>query len=270
MIHSRINMRFSIFVFVFLTSLSACKKENSTNSSSNTSSGTTTGGGGSQGITNTVDCYVTLYDSLGGYESDKSNVIVSLPGVLQSVITNTFGHASFLGIAAGTVQPALSKSGYDYASQKFVFAATQPFSFNTFMAKHSPYKLTLTNFSLVNKDSIALNFFLNKTIPSGKNVKIAVLAGDAASTSVNNFKAVDFFNVSGSNTNFTNKNIAKLFGIDTYLNASIANGQKCYFVVVPVSYGVITSNVTSKDVLIGENVPIQGSPTATFQITKNW
>ncbi len=248
----------SVFIFTH------CKKEKKTE----TTSSSNTGGSGNS-TKNTVNWFVTIYDSTGSTLTDKSGVTVSLLTTNFSAVTNSSGLASMPDVPAGNLYPALAKSGYEYIPTVVNFNASAPLSLNSFIARNSPYKLTLTSSSLVNKDSIRINFFLNKLIPASKSIKIAILASDLASMNTDNFKAYDYLYVSGSNTNFSNKNIAKLPNIDTYL-ASLTTGQTCYFVIVPVTYGVAFSNSLNKNMLIGDNLPIVGSPTATMQITKNW
>jgi hypothetical protein len=254
-----------VVVLFTLLCVCACKKESSTATSNSSNTG-----GSAQAATNSVNWFVTIYDSLGYTEQDRSNVTVSLNGLGLSAVTNSLGTVTMTGVSAGNLQPVLSKNGYEYVPQSIAFNAAQALNLNTFIARNCPYKLTLTGSSLVNKDSITLNFFLNKSIPAGKNVKVAILAGDLVNTDVSNFKAYDYLYVSGGNTFFTNKNIAKLNNIATYLSNSISTGQNCYFVIVPVSYGVAYSSALSKNILVGDNLPVQGSPTATLQIIKNW
>jgi hypothetical protein len=246
-------------VFVFTN----CKKEKTSNTSSSSNSGSTT-------VTvNTVNWFVTAYDSVGDLLQDKSNINVSLLTTSFSAVTNSLGAVSMFDVPAGNLYPALTKINYEYVSTVINFNAAQALNLNTLIARYSPYKLVLTNSSLVNKDSIRLNFFLNKSIPVGKSIKIAILASDLPSITVDNYKANDYLYVSGANSNFANKNIAKLPNIATYLS-SLTTGQACYFVIVPVTYGSAFSNVLNKNILLGDNQPIIGSPTATMQITKNW
>jgi hypothetical protein len=255
----------SLVILISILVFTNCKKEKSTSDPAPTNSGS----GSGTAVTNTVTWFVSAYDSVGDLLADRSNINVSFLNTTFSAVTNSLGSVSMTNVPAGNLYPALTKPNYEYAPSVVNYNATLPLSLNKVIARNSPYKLTLTNYSLVNKDSIRLNFFLNKLIPAGKSIKIAILASDIASIDVNNFKAYDYLTVSGSNTNFSNKNIAKLNNIDVYL-AGLNTGQTCYFVIVPVTYGVAYSNSLSKNVLLGDNLPIVGSPTATMQITKNW
>lgn len=260
--YKRINIVFwAVIVFLGV----ACKKETKPEETAPVSgpTGTTK--------TNTVTWFVAAYDSVGDNLADRSNINVSFSGTPHGATTNSMGIATMTGVAAGELYPVAVKAGYEQAPYSITFTANNPLSLNVSIARNSPYKLTLTSApNLVNKDSITINFFLNKSIPAGKNIKIAVLTHTASTVGVNDYAAVDYLIVNGINTNFTNKNIAKLNNVANYLANSVNTWQKCYFALVPVTYGSVFSNTLNKEVLIGDNLPVPGSPTATMQITKNW
>ncbi len=249
-------------VTVFL--LMACKKEAKQEASPSPSNSGTTAN------TNTVTWFVQALDSVGDLLPDRSNINVSFSGTPFVGVTNVQGVSTMTGVPAGNLVPVLSKQGYEYAPYSIAFTANLPLSLNVDLARNSPYKLTLTSQpNLVNKDSITINFFLNKSIPAGKSIKIAVLTSTASTVGVNDYSNVDYLFVSGSNTNFANKNIAKLSNIANFLSG-LNTSQKGYFAILPVTYGSVYSNLFNKQILIGDNIPTQGSPTATMQITKNW
>lgn len=251
-----------IAVMFFLV---ACKKETKQESVSSTS-----GSGTTATASNTVTWFVQAYDSVGDQQADRSNINVSFLGTSFSGVTNLQGVVTMTGVPAGNLIPVLNKPGYEYAPYSVAFNAANPFSLNALVARNSPYKLTLTSQpNLINKDSITINFFLNKAIPVGKSIKIAVLTSTASTVGVNDYSNVDYLFVSGGNTNFTNKNIAKLNNIANFLSG-LSTWQKGYFAILPVTYGSVFSNTLNKQVLIGDNIPVQGSPTSTMQITKNW
>ena len=114
-----------------------------------------------------------------------------------------------------------------------------------------------------NRDSIVVNFKLDRPIPIGKQVKMALITGADNTLSGSNYKALDIFFTGSDNVN--QLNIAKFAAFKNYITA-LDSGTVYYIKVLPVSYGEYTSNVLGKKILLGDNL----FPPDNWLIKKEW
>jgi len=217
-------------------------------------------------------CALTIelqrYDSLGDLETDHSGVSVSLslngPVVSISGTTTASGILNFPNVPARIGVPNIFKSGYDGAPLMFDLTNSTSYTISGVpVAKVSPFKIQSFTGQFVNKDSITLSFTIDKSIPAGKLLKVAVLTGTNSGISSSNHFSADLIFL---NTTTVNKyNIALLPSLKSKLN-TLAYGTTFYITAIPVSYGLYQSNLYGGSVVLGDN---NYYPSALSYV-KNW
>ncbi|MGZ4099954.1 MAG: hypothetical protein ACXVNM_13795 [Bacteroidia bacterium] len=241
-------------LFISLLVFSCKKKQNSTTE--------TPAPAEENGILNIT---INSYDSLGNIEAKTYSTSVFLSGTSYSGTTDTNGKISF-NVPPSTYVPSVIRPKYEGVPFLANVASNSITSVNSFVARNSPYVLTINFGNPVNQDSVTLSMNLNKSIPAGQSVKVAVLFGANSSVGVNSYTVFNQFNLTQtSNPNF---NICK-GAIKTAIN-QLPTNTNFFLVAVPVTYGNYYSNILNKNILVGDNLPTQTVPTASIQLTKTW
>lgn len=204
---------------------------------------------------------VVSYDSLGQIVSDQGGQKVRLDAS-HTGTTNTAGEVLFVNVPHGDYFPSLVRDYWEGPAVKINFSAATPSTSLPF-AQIAPWKAQSFTALAIRPDSIIVNFKLDRPVPAGKQVKMALLAGTENNLSGSNYKSVDIFFTSASTVN--QLNIAN-FARFKNLVASVDSGKVYYIKVLPVSYGEYTSNVLGQSVLLGENL----FPPDNWLIKKEW
>lgn len=213
--------------------------------------------------TSSINIYVTSYDSLGNVDNNNVLLPISFYQTSYSATTNTAGLAVFSNLPFNSYVPIINKIGYDTAPLYMSLNSTNTLTVNLPFAIQSPYKMDTLIGQKIDKDSITLSFNLNKTIPSGKTVKLAIITGTNNGLNPNDFVSVDIVNL--SSPNIVKLNVAKLPNLASTV-ASIATNSNFYINAIPVTYGVYTSNLLNKFVLLGDNLFYKNN----LVFLKNW
>ena len=209
----------------------------------------------------TLNIQVLSYDSLGQLLTDGSGVRVLLNSNL-SANTNTNGQVSFTELEFGNYFPSLLRENFEGAPSGVNLTA--PVISHTLpCAQHSPFQASNFTSQIVTKDSIPVSFKLDRAIPGGKSVKVALLFSTSNDLHSGNYMSSDFFSVTTST--ITNLNVAHFPNFKAKVNAVDSNSI-FYIKVLPVSYGEYKSNLFSKPALLGENL----YPPDHWLLTKNW
>jgi hypothetical protein len=207
-----------------------------------------------------LSIYVVAYDSLGGIEHTAENIQVKITQTGQSAMTNTAGNVTFTDIPYGVITPVLIKEGYEGPPQTVnVNASTAAVSLPC--AKRSAFIIQNFSGAVVHQDSISISFTLDKPVPQGKFVRIAVLSSTSPQLTSLKFETADVITTTSQNV-FTN--IAHLPAFRTALEQT--DSTKFYIGAIALSYGLFESNITGKSVLLGDNLFYP--PNLTFN--KNW
>lgn len=211
--------------------------------------------------TGDINLKLEFYDSLG----QKTNAVAGQSVRLDAVNSGTIdanGEVVFKDIAQGNYYLSVVRDFFESTPLKIehksaVTTATVPF------AAIAPWQAK--NFTSVayNRDSIVVNFKLDRPIPIGKQVKMALITGADNTLSGSNYKALDIFFTGSDNVN--QLNIAKFAAFKNYITA-LDSGTVYYIKVLPVSYGEYTSNVLGKKILLGDNL----FPPDNWLIKKEW
>ncbi|MES2680820.1 MAG: hypothetical protein V4635_13090 [Bacteroidota bacterium] len=205
---------------------------------------------------------VTTYDSLGIKEWNFSGVKVSLYGTAFSATTGANGSVTFSNVPYGRQLPVLVKTGYD-GPPTSIDLSSSTLSVALPCANYSAYRITNIIGQAVNKDSITVGFSLSRFIPFAKSCKVAILYSDTISATPSNFQQVDTISV--AEENIQKLNVARLPNICAALALRPKDRSFCLN-VVPVSYGIIHSNVLGKHVLMGDNI----YPPLNLNFKKTW
>ncbi|HOZ87904.1 MAG TPA: hypothetical protein PL029_09105 [Bacteroidia bacterium] len=205
---------------------------------------------------------VTTYDSLGIKEWNFSGVKVSLYETAFSATTGANGSLTFSNVPYGRQLPVLLKNGYD-GPPTSVDLGSITLTVSLPCANYSAYRIVNIIGQAVNKDSITVGFTLSRFIPFGKSCKLAILYSDTISASPSNFLQVDTISV--TEENIQKLNVARLPNIRAALALRPKDRTFCLN-VVPVSYGIIYSNVLGKHVLMGDNI----YPPLNLNFKKTW
>lgn len=204
---------------------------------------------------------VSTYDSLGQILADHSGVRVILNSS-RSATTDVSGIITFTSLEYGTYYPSLLKDGWDGPPTSLTLNSASTSSTLPF-PKRSGFKAQSLTGQSYNKDSIIITFNLDKSMPSGKFSRIAIVSGTATGVNSTNFESADIVTANGSTG--LRYNISKLPGFSATLVKLDSNAM--FFVnVIPVSFGIYTSNLTPKPVLLGENLFVPDN----LVFKKNW
>lgn len=217
--------------------------------------------------TSSLTVKVIRYDSLGDLEIDYSGVNVSIANTSFSAVTNTAGIANFTGLPSKYQVPLLFKAGYDAAPFSVDLTNTPNYTTSPMpVAKISGFKVNQASFStqFIDKDSITISLTLDKAVPAGKMVKLAVLTGTNTGISALNYFSADIILLNSSSV--VKRNIAKLPEFQSKLN-TLTIGTNFYIKVTPVSYGLFESNLYNGKILLGDSEPYSPISPA-YQ--KNW
>lgn len=204
---------------------------------------------------------VLFYDSLGELRSPLVGQLLRLDSV-NSATVDANGEVSFKDIAYGNYFLSVVKDFWEGPPVKITHnaaltTATVPF------AAIAPWQAKNFTAQAFNKDSIEVNFNLDRAVPASKQVKMALIAGKDNSLSGTNYQIIDIFFTGTDNVN--QLNIAKFAAFKNFV-ASVDSGEVYFIKVLPVSYGDYWSNVFSKNVLLGDNL----FPPDNWLINKEW
>jgi hypothetical protein len=209
----------------------------------------------------TLEIQVVTYDSLGVQSTDHSGVKVSLQNG-ASVVTSTNGIASFSGLPHDNYAPVLSKAGFDgppvsISLQNNLTTVTLP----------CPARSGFTIPALIGQangpGNTVISFTLDKPLPAGARCRLAILTNSVAGISSTQFETADTISV--NSTEVTNLNIGLLPAFSEWVKKLPWN-QQIYVSAVPVSFGLFSSNLLPRPVLMGENLKMSDD----VQLTKNW
>lgn len=204
---------------------------------------------------------VQFYDSLGRLTAAQAGLRLRLDAS-NSVTLDTNGQAVFDNMAYGDYFVSIVKDFWEAAPLKIshnsaVTTATLPF------AAIAPWQAKNFTALAVRKDSIIVNFKLDRPVPAGKRVNIALIAGKENDLSGNNYSSVDIFSVDAEdNKQLEINNFPNFAAFETALDS----GKNYFIKVLPVSYGSYFSNVLYKNVLLGDNL----FPPDNWLIKKEW
>jgi hypothetical protein len=213
----------------------------------------------------TISMNIASIDSVGDTEAKTYSTSVFLSSTPYSGVADTFGKISF-NVPPGTYFPSIIRPKYESVPLSINVTSNNTSSVNTIVARNSPYVLSISSGAAVNQDSVTLNLSLNKPIPAGKTIKLAVLFGSTNTVSVNSYSVVsELYMYQQSYSNF---NVCS-GAVKTAIN-QLSGPSPFYLVVVPVTYGNFYSSILNKNILVGDNLPSQGVPTASIQLTKTW
>lgn len=236
--------------------LCACKKKKDSSSQDETPASPPNG---------TISMNISSIDSLGDPEAKTYSTSVFLSGTSYSGAVDSFGKISF-NVPPGTYFPSIIRPKYESVPLSINVSSNSTSSVNTFVARNSPFALTINSGAAINQDSVTLNLSLNKPVPAGKFIKVAVLFGTTNTLTVNSYSVVQEFYMYQQNYSYYNV----CFGqVKTAIN-QLSTNSSFRLLAVPVTYGNYFSSVLNKNILVGDNLPTQSAPTATIQLTKTW
>ena len=204
---------------------------------------------------------VVSYDSLGQTLADQSGQRIRLDAS-RTATTDAAGEVRFTGLPYGDYFPSLVRDFWEGPATKISLASASS-SVSLPFAQTATWKAQNFSAVAVRADSIVINFKLDKAVPAGKQVKMALLGGTDNTLSGSNYKSVDIFFTSASTVN--QLNIAN-FARFRNLVAGLDSGKVYFIKVLPVSYGEYTSNVLGQSVLLGDNL----FPPDNWLINKEW
>ncbi|MDI1353848.1 MAG: hypothetical protein PSX36_02940 [bacterium] len=211
--------------------------------------------------TGSITLNVLSYDSLGDVLANHSGIRVILNSS-NSATTGVSGSVTFNNIEYGTQYPSLLKDGYDGPPTGVTLNSASTSSTLPF-PKRSAFKVQNYAGQAYNKDSIIITFNLDRAMPAGKYSKIAIITGTVSGVNASNFEVVDI--VTANSSSGLRYNISKLPAFNTWLVKLDSNAL--FFVnAIPLSYGLYVSNLTTKPVLLGENLFVPDN----LVFKKNW
>lgn len=193
---------------------------------------------------------VVTYDSLGNLENDYSGVKVTLANTSFSTNTNSNGRAVFNNVLYGDVIPVLLKYNHDGPPLSFKLN-NDSLNLSLPFPQYSPYKVVALSGDLTDETVITISFSLNKALIGGKPCKIAVLSSSTSSITNAFFGSADTLTI--FNQSIPALNIAQLPNFKAAI-ASLQKGSSFKICVTSLSYGMIYSNVTGKQTLLGDNL----------------
>lgn len=204
---------------------------------------------------------VVSYDSLGQVMADQSGQKLRLDAS-HIATTDAAGEVRFTAMPYGDYFPSIVRDFWEGPALKVTLAAANTSSSLPF-AQIAVWRAQSLTAIAVRPDSIVINFKLDRAVPAGKQVKMALLAGTENNLSGSNYKSVDIFFTSASTVNqFNIANFARFKN----LVAGLDSGKVYFIKVLPVSYGEYTSNVLGQPVLLGDNL----FPPDNWLIKKEW
>lgn len=202
-----------------------------------------------------------FYDSLADLRAPLVGQLVRLDAV-NSATVDTNGEVNFRDIAYGDYYLSIVKDFWEGPPLKITHNAAQTTATVPF-ATIAPWQAKSFTAQAFKKDSIVVNFKLDRAVPASKQVKMALIAGKDNSLAGSNFQSLDVFFTGTDNVN--QLNIAKFAAFKNFV-ASIDSGEVYFIKVLPVTYGGYWSNVFSKNVLLGDNL----FPPDNWLINKEW
>jgi hypothetical protein len=208
----------------------------------------------------TLTVKVTSWDSLGQVKNDQSGYTVQIPSA-SSKVTDASGTVIFTGIKKGTYTPVITRVNHEYVPTSV--SLTQSATVNVPVAQRSSFVLKDFSANQVSKDSLTITFNLDKSIPAGKECKIAVLTGTTITMDPTSYYSNDIVTTATSSS--VTVNIAKLPGVKALI-AQLDSADFFFVGAVPVSYGVYVSNSSTKPILLGDNALYPGN----LIFKKNW
>jgi hypothetical protein len=211
--------------------------------------------------TGSVGIKVVSYDSLGQVLTDNSGIRVKLDAT-HTATTDMQGSVVFPGLNYGTYYPTFVKDDFD-SSPVQVSLSEPSVSVSFPVAARSPYRATNFTSQIVTKDSIPVNFTIDRALPAGKQIKIALLFSTLGEVTAQNYMSCDIFSIATST--ITNYDVSSLPNFKAKLSALDSN-TTFYIKVLPVSYGEYKGNLLPNPALLGENV----YPPDKWMLLKNW
>ena len=211
--------------------------------------------------TGTLVLKVQAYDSLGQKLGPIAGQKVRLDAT-HTATTDASGSVSFTDLTYGDYFPSVVKDFWEAAPVGIHVAAAQTNS-EVILAQIAPWKAQSFSAVALRPDSITINFKLDRPVPAGKQVNMALITSTANTLSGSNYMCADQF-FAGSD-NVIKLNIAN-FARFKNLVASLDSGEVYFIKVLPVSYGDYSSNVIGKSLLLGDNL----FPPDNWLIKKEW
>lgn len=208
-----------------------------------------------------ISLTVQAYDSLGKLLPNFYGQKVKLDAS-HSAITDSLGKVHFSDLPYGDYYPSLVKDFWEAPPITITLAESAKNSVVP-IAQIAPWKAQSLSALAIKPDSIIVNFKLDRPVPAGQQVKMALIASKDNSLSGNNFKSVDVFFTSTDNVN--QLNIAKFARFKNMVEG-LDSADVFYIKVLPVSYGEFTSNLLGKSLLLGDNL----FPPDNWLLKKEW
>jgi hypothetical protein len=209
----------------------------------------------------TLTLKVQAYDSLGQKIAPMAGQRVRLDAS-HSATTDASGSVTFSDLSYGDYFPSVVRDFWEGAPVGIHVAAASTSS-DVILAQIAPWKAQSFTALAIRPDSIIINFKLDRPVPAGKQVNMALITSTANTLSGNNYMCADQFFASSDNVN--QLNIAN-FARFKNLVASLDSGQVYFIKILPVSYGDYSSNVIGKSLLLGDNL----FPPDNWLIKKEW
>lgn len=206
---------------------------------------------------------INSFDTLGMQEPNTYSTSVFLSGTAYSSATDASGKVSFT-IPSGTYYPSVIRSKYEAFPFSANVTSNNTTSVTSAVYQNSTYSVQIANPS-ASSSAINLTFNLDKAVPFGKSVKVAVLYGTNTSLSVNSYSVVETFTTS---TQSSTHNVYT-GAIQTAINQLPVNTQ-FYLMAVPCSYGNYFSTILNKNILVGDYLPPVGVSSPSVTLTKTW
>lgn len=256
----KFTMRFIAILIPALLLFASCKKKDKSEESTTTPSTPANG---------TFNIAIASYDSIGGLEAKVLNTSVFLSGTSYSATPDTNGFVSF-SVPPGQYFPSIVRSNYEGSPFFAVIGSNNTTNASAIVARNSPWALQIANGQSFNPDSVTLSMNLNKPVPAGKLVKVAVIFAPTPPVTVHSYSVCQEFYLSQANN--PNFNVCKgaIKAAIASLPSGVTTSQPFYLLAVPVSYGNYYSSFLAKNVLLGDNLPTTSMPTATIGLSKTW
>lgn len=211
--------------------------------------------------TGEIKLKLLFYDSLGELHTPLVGQLVRLDAVNSGTVDSN-GEVSFKDIAYGNYFVSVVKDFWEGPPLKISHNAAQTTATVPFAAI-APWQAKSFTAQAFKKDSIEVNFKLDRPVPATKQVKMALIAGKDNSLSGSTYQSLDIFFTGTDNVN--QLNIAKFAAFKNFV-AGLDSGAVYFIKVLPVSFGGFESNVFSKNVLLGDNL----FPPDNWLINKEW
>jgi hypothetical protein len=211
--------------------------------------------------TGDVTVVVEPTDSLGDLFPLPGGFAVKLSPSM-SATTDANGKAIFQNVQYGDYLPNIVKPDWDPGVVELHHASANTVSVIP-VAQRSPFRVQNLAGNAVKKDSITISFTLDKPVPAGKSVKVAVITSTNSALNDQNYETFDIQQFNSSTVNAFN--VGKLPKLSSWLS-KLDSGAFVYLKTVSVSYGEYATNILSHPLLLGENSFLSEN----FIFKKNW